>query len=88
MRMVRAVPDQSMLVSGQELRTFECPSCGGEERRLVLARTMGQLATEQMRLPPVPSLWGDSSKDKMSVVARTAWSRAVLMLRGSQPRGS
>jgi len=27
MRVVRALPDQSMLVSGKELRTFQCPSC-------------------------------------------------------------
>jgi hypothetical protein len=130
MQIVRKVPDQSMMVTGHELHTFECLSCQSKEHRLVFTHIIDELPTERMHLPsafltshafrarfdwmeskarssflswshflrktglhpgssPGQAFSGKcSSKHKMSVAARTAWARAVLMIRGLQSRGS
>ena len=38
MRLVQTVPDETMIVTGFEHHTFNCPSCHDEERRLVFVR--------------------------------------------------
>jgi hypothetical protein len=88
MRIVRKVPDQSMMVTGDELRTFECPSCRSRQARLVFTRSMEQLPTERMHLPSAFPTLRASTKHKVSVAARTAWARALLMFRGRSAGGS
>jgi hypothetical protein len=50
MGLVRTVPDQSMMESGHELRTFERLSFLGGEHRLVI-REIETLPSERMPLP-------------------------------------
>jgi len=69
MQIVRKMPDQSMLVTGNEVRAFECPACGSKEQRLVFARNIGELHTERMQLPPAFSASGASARDRFSVAA-------------------
>jgi hypothetical protein len=38
MRLVRVEPDDTMMVTGFEYQTFECPSCQETERRLTFTR--------------------------------------------------
>jgi hypothetical protein len=38
MRLVRVQPDDTMMVTGYEYQTFECPSCREIERRLTFTR--------------------------------------------------
>ncbi len=38
MRLVRVEPDDTMMVTGYEHQTFECPSCQETERRLTFTR--------------------------------------------------
>jgi hypothetical protein len=38
MRLVRVQPDDTMMVTGYEYQTFECPSCQEIERRLTFTR--------------------------------------------------
>lgn len=38
MRLVRVQPDDTMMVTGYEHQTFECPSCQETERRLTFRR--------------------------------------------------
>jgi len=72
MQIVRKVPDQSMMVTGHELHTFECPGCGGKEQRLVFTRNIDQLHTEPMHLPPPISTSGDLVRHKISIAAQAA----------------
>jgi hypothetical protein len=75
MRVVRALPDQSMLVSGKELRTFRCPSCDREQQQLVFTRVIEQFATERMLR---------ASRRRRLPNAARAWGRAWSRLRRSQ----
>jgi hypothetical protein len=83
MRVVRALPDQSMLVSGKELRTFQCPSCDREQQQLVFTRVIEQFATERMQFPARPSRLRASRRRRLPNAAR-AWGRAWSRLRRSQ----
>ena len=49
MRLVGRVPDQSMMVTGHELHTLECPGCGSREQRLVSARRIDEMHVERMQ---------------------------------------
>ena len=83
MRLVRRVPDQGMMVSGNELHTFECPGCGSREQRLVLVRTMDEVGAEKMHLPPSFATPGVQVRQRMSLVAQAARRRAQLALAAS-----
>ena len=43
MRLVKAVADCTMMVSGYEHQTLECEGCHAVERRMVFGRTIGPL---------------------------------------------
>lgn len=83
MRLVRRVPDQSMMATGNELHTFECPGCGSREQRLVLVRTMDEVGAEKMHLPPSFATPGVQVRHRMSLVAQAARRRAQLALAAS-----
>jgi hypothetical protein len=72
MRIVRKMPDQSMLVTGHELHAFECPGCGSKEQRFVFTRNIGQLHTERMQLPPAFSASRALARYGISVAAEAA----------------
>jgi hypothetical protein len=78
MRIVRKVPDQSMMVTGHELHTFECPGCGSKEQRFVFTRNIDQLHPEPMHLPSPISTSGALIRHKMSVAARAAQAQMHL----------
>jgi hypothetical protein len=40
MQLIRSEPDQSMLLSGQQLCSFKCPNCHHIEQTLVFTRNM------------------------------------------------
>jgi hypothetical protein len=88
MRLVRAVPADSMMVPGYEHHTFECPACRGQERRLVFTREIGSLPPERMRLPSAQSGSPAAIGRNAAIAARGAWARALAMLRGRLDRGS
>jgi hypothetical protein len=66
MRLVRVQPDDTMMVTGYEYQTFECPSCRETERRLTFTREPtpqpGQSAPPDQAAPvPPASATGDSA---------------------------
>src|SRR6266403_1339878 len=79
MLVVLTVPDQSMIASGKELRTFECPRCHSQRQQFVFTRNIEQLSSEQMLLPSSSSTWRPAI-NTLLVAARRAWLRAVAML--------
>jgi hypothetical protein len=78
MRLVRAVPAQSM-VSSRELHVFECGSCQRTEQRLVLTHTIEPLPGERMQLPSLASPAVTAATHKVSLAARNAWMHTVPM---------
>jgi hypothetical protein len=83
MRLVRALPDQSMMVSGKELRTFQCPRCDREEQQLVFTRVIDRFRTERMQFPARSSELRGARGGRLPNVAE-AWGRAWSKLRRSQ----
>jgi hypothetical protein len=66
MRLVRVQPDDTMMVTGYEYQTFECPSCQETERRLTFTREPtpqpGQPAPIEQAAPvPPASTNGDTA---------------------------
>jgi hypothetical protein len=84
MRLVRRVPDQSMMATGNELHTFECPGCGSREQQLVLVRRIDEVGGERMRLPPSFVTSGGQIRQRMSLVAQAACRGARLVLAASE----
>jgi len=84
MQIVRAVPDQSMMISGKELRTFECLRCRRREERIVFTRFIEQLPAEPMQVPELKL--GTWAERDLSGTVRNAWLRAVSMLRRAPQR--
>jgi hypothetical protein len=85
------VPDNSKMVSGREIGTFECPSCHGTAQRLMSTHEIEPFASERMQLPAMSStLLANTmhkmslAKQKMFVAARSALTRALAMFRGSR----
>jgi hypothetical protein len=76
MQVVSAVLEQSMLLSGQELRTFDCPHCHRSERSLASTRTIGQLPTERMVLPS-STVWRSDIPEIALAAGRRVWTRVV-----------
>jgi hypothetical protein len=76
MQLISAVPDQSMMLSGQELRTFECPHCHRSERTLTFTRTIKPLPTERIVLSS-PSRWRPAVPDLLFRAARQLWARVA-----------
>ena len=83
MRLVRRVPDQSMMATGNELHTFECPGCGSREQRLVLARRMGEVGGERMHLPPSFAASGVQVRQRLSLLTQAAWRHFQVALAAS-----
>ena len=79
MLVVLAMPDQSMIVSGKELCTFECPRCHSQRKQFVFTRNIEQLSSERMLLPSASSTWRPAI-NTLLVAAQRAWLRAVAML--------
>jgi hypothetical protein len=80
MRLVRAVPDQSM-VSSRELHVFECPGCQRTEQRLVLTHNIEPLPSERMELPALSSPVLTAAARKASAAARSTWMRTAPTVR-------
>ena len=58
MRLVRVQPDDTMMVTGYEHQTFECPSCRETERRLTFTREPTPQPGQPVAVdaaPPVPA---------------------------------
>jgi hypothetical protein len=94
MELVRAVPDNSMMVSGREIGTFECPRCHAKAQRLMSTHEIEPFASERMQLPAISSALLATTMHKMSlaqhkmlVAARNALARALTMFRGSRDGG-
>src|SRR6476661_7511198 len=80
MQLIRAEPDQSMLLSGKELRTFECPNCHRTEQTLAFTRNIEQIAAERMPLSPQSS-WGADIRQTFVEAAQRGWEHAVAASR-------
>src|SRR6478752_4636314 len=80
MQLIRAEPDQSMLLSGQELHTLQCPKCHRVEQRLVFTRNIEQIAGERMLLPSRSS-WGPDIRHTLLKAAQRSWGQAVAASR-------
>jgi len=88
MELARTVPDDSMMVSGRELATFECPRCHGKAQRLMSTNEIVPFATEPMQLPASSSTLVPTLVEKVSIVGqktvvalRSAVERALAMIR-------
>jgi hypothetical protein len=85
MRVVRALPDQSMMVSGKELRTLQCSRCDREEQQLVFTHVIEQLPALRMQLPGRSSASRRTGVRSLPNVAQAldrAWSRLRLFASG------
>src|SRR5215813_6326276 len=84
MRLVKAVADCTMMVSGYEHQTLECRGCHAVERRMVFGRTIGPLTVEPMGLPsePPPAAIETEQVDRIDPVK--TWNRALERLRSTQ----
>ena len=80
MQLIQAEPDHSMLLSGQELRTFECPNCRRIEQTLVFTRNIEQIAGERMPLPSRSSRGADI-RHTLVKAAQRSWGHAVAASR-------
>ena len=80
MQLIRAEPDQSMLLSGKELHTFECSNCHRIEQTLVFTRNIEQIAGERMLLPSRSS-WGPDIRHTLLKAAQRSWGHAVAASR-------
>jgi hypothetical protein len=82
MRLMQAVPDTTMMVTGYEHHTLQCTGCNDIERRLVFIREKTPIANVPMPVhlpaaePPPPNDRG--------VAAPSVWARTVAKLRGRQ----
>jgi hypothetical protein len=89
MELVRTVPDNSMIASGREIGTFECPRCHGKAQRLMSTYEIAPFVTERMQLPASSSTLLASAMNKIAlakhnalVTARRWLVRALTFLRG------
>jgi hypothetical protein len=80
MRFVGVVQSQAM-VNTHELHTFECPTCGRTERRLVLAHTIGTVPTERIQLAPTSFPPVTAAIQKIILVSRNGCARTIRMFR-------
>jgi len=83
MRIVRRMPDQSMMATGNELRVFECPGCGSREQRLVLVRRMDEVGGERMHLPPSFAASRVQVRQRVSLLTQVAWRHFQVALAAS-----
>ena len=82
MRLVQAVPDTTMMVTGYEHHTLQCTGCNDIERRLVFTREKTPVANVSMPVHP-PAAEPPPPIDR-GVAAPSVWSRTVAKLRGRQ----
>jgi hypothetical protein len=82
MQLVGSEPDQSMLLSGQELRTFQCLACGRSEQTLEFTRNIEEIAGERMLLPS-RSRSGPDIRDTLLKAAQRIWQHAGTALRNA-----
>jgi hypothetical protein len=89
MELVRTVPDNSMIASGREIGTFECPRCHGKAQRLMSTHEIAPFVTEPMQLPasssPLLASVGNKialAKHQAVMAARSWLVRALTFLRG------
>jgi hypothetical protein len=84
MRLVRVVPDDTMMVPGYEHHTLQCTGCNDVERRLVFTR-------EKTPIQSVPTPAVQPQEERVTppdaapaapAAAASAWARAVARLRG------
>jgi len=84
MRLMQAVPDNTMMVAGYEHQTWQCSSCNDVERRLAFTR--GKTPIENVPMPPAPPQALPTPQDETAPPAATAsasaWARTIARLRG------
>jgi hypothetical protein len=78
MRLIQAVPDTTMMVSGYEHHTLQCTGCNEIERRLVFTREKTPAANVPLPVHPAES----SPPIDRGPAAPSAWARTVAKLRG------
>jgi hypothetical protein len=84
MRLMQAVPDDTMMVAGYEHQTWQCSSCNDIERRLAFIR-----AKTSIENVPLPSVSPQEPQDERapapapaSSANPSAWARTIARLRG------
>jgi hypothetical protein len=81
MRLMQAVPDTTMMVTGYEHHTLQCTGCNEIERRLVFTREKTPVANV-----PVPPVLVHPAEPPPPIdrgaAAPSAWARTVAKLRG------
>jgi len=93
MRLMQAVPDTTMMVTGYEHHTLQCTACNEIERRLVFVRQKTPVANVPMPVRPAepppdePSAHEPPLHEPLPQIDRTAaapsvWARTVAKLRG------
>lgn len=85
MRLMQAVPDNTMMVSGYEHHTLQCTGCDEVERRLIFTREKTPAAN--VPVPPVAAAGAPvdpTAPQDDRVAAPSVWARAVAKLRERQ----
>jgi hypothetical protein len=83
MRLMQAVPDTTMMVSGYEHHTWQCTGCDEVERRLVFTREKTPAANVPVQPAAAAPVHPTAPQDDR-VTAPGVWARAVAKLRGHQ----
>ena len=83
MRLMQAVPDNTMMVSGYEHHTLRCMGCDEVERRFVFIREKTPAANVPVQ-PSAAAPVDPTAPQDDRVAAPGAWARAVAKLRERQ----
>jgi hypothetical protein len=80
MILIKAVPDESVGVSGFDRHTLQCPSCGDVEERLVFSARAGSRTADvpSQEAPPVSP---DVVEELERTDVRALWERAFARMR-------
>jgi hypothetical protein len=82
MRLMQAVPDTTMMVTGYEHHTLQCTGCNEIERRLVFTREKTPVANVPVPVHPVEP--PHPPPIERGAAAASVWARTVAKLRGRQ----
>ena len=79
MRLMQAVPDTTMMVTGYEHHTLQCTGCNEIERRLVFTREKTPVANVPVPVHPAEP---PPQIDREAAAPSSVWARTVAKLRG------
>jgi hypothetical protein len=83
MRLMQAIPDTTMMVTGYEHHTLQCTGCNEIERRLVFTREKTPVANVPVPPAPVHPAEPPAQIDRVAATP-SVWTRTVAKLRGRQ----